>query len=108
MSQEGCSKQQESNRTEGHTTEGGMGCHIVQLAAGFLQSGLCMLDRRLNCPVGKNEALQQAVGGQTICSVQACVCHLTSSKEASDRRLPSKTSLEARVSRVSILRLLKN
>lgn len=68
---------------------------MLQLAASHLQSMVSMINRGLDCTIGKNKAFQEAVGSQTVCTMQAGMRNFASSKQSGNGGLATQVSLQA-------------
>ena len=66
---------------------------VQQLPARIALDGLGILCRRRDCTPGKDEALQQGVGGEAVGAVQAGGGDLPGRKQAADARLPMQARL---------------
>ena len=68
---------------------------MVQRAASVLQGPVSMGQGRVHSPVGKDQALEQGVGGQTVGAMQPCAGHLADGKQPCERGLALQARLQA-------------
>lgn len=77
------------------TDKTGRGRSVVQLAAAVPEGVLGVRNARVDCPVGKDEALEQGVGGQAVGPVQPRARDLAAGVESRHAGLAKQAGLHA-------------